>query len=298
MTLQRVLVTGAGGTIGRPLVRHLRENGYDVLPVVARGASNGPLGAVEIDLSRPGLVLAGAVPGRPDAVVHLAALVPRRSRLDDMTNADATRRMDATVAAACARWGVPCVYASGCGLYDASDPREKDENARLVPRTAYLAAKLDGERMFAGVPSACVARISSPYHEGMHDGPVLARFLDTARRDGVLQIWGSGQREQDFIYCSDIADFVARVIRTGASGVFNVASGCPVTMAELARAAVRAVGRGQVQITVGEDPNEGATARISIQKARDLLGWSPRIGLDQGLALCSGKMHSKASDGH
>jgi nucleoside-diphosphate-sugar epimerase len=187
------------------------------------------------------------------------------------------------------------VYASGCGLYDAFDPREKDENARLIPRTHYQAAKLEGELRFASLQHACIARLSSPYHEEMREGSVLVRFLDAARRGEALQVWGTGQREQDFIHCSDIGDFISRAVRAGASGVFNVAQGCPATMAGLAQASVRVAGRGQVHIGSREDPEERATARISIEKAKRVLGWMPRISLDQGLALCLGKAECKTS---
>lgn len=73
----RVLVTGAGGFVGRHLLAHLREHGHELLPAEAPG--HAAPGMLEVDVRRPDDVEAAVRQESPDACVHLAALafVPR-----------------------------------------------------------------------------------------------------------------------------------------------------------------------------------------------------------------------------
>jgi nucleoside-diphosphate-sugar epimerase len=111
-------------------------------------------------------------------------------------------------------------------------------------------------------------------------------FLQRALQGEDLSYHGSGSRMQDFVYVDDVAEAALDGLRAGRSGVFNVASGEPVTMKELAELVtelvapeVRVVGSGQ------PDPQEGQTARYSIDAARRVLGWAPATALRRGLQL-------------
>ena len=124
-----------------------------------------------------------------------------------------------------------------------------------------------------------IMRIPSPVGEPMRRGSVLERFVGRAIRGEAVEVWGSGEREQDFIHVADLAHFVARALLTDADGTFNVASGQPVSMRRLAETVVEVVGRGSVVVGDRPDPLEGHTARYDTQMARDRVGWSPEVDL-------------------
>lgn len=272
-----IVVTGASGIVGRAVLAALRGSGESVAPVV-HGRTEDP-DAIGLDLARAESDLVEHI-SAPEAVVHLAAAVPHAARHGDTElAADTTRRIDETVHRACSIWGCPAIYASTCGLYDRRDPRIKDETAPVSGASPYFRAKLDGERLMSGLPATCVMRISAPVGPGLRRGVVLAKFIERARAGQPIEVWGSGRREQDFVAAEDIAAFVKLALSRRARGVFNVASGSPVTMRALAEAVVEAVGRGSVQSSGADDPLDGETARYSIDHAAQALGWHPRVPL-------------------
>jgi UDP-glucose 4-epimerase len=270
-----IVVTGASGIVGRAVLAALRGHGNGVVPVV-HGRTADP-DAIALDLAESDLTDHVQA---PDAVVHLAAAVPHAAVHGDTdVAADKTRRIDATVHRACGRWGCPVIYASTCGLYDRRDPRIKDEAAPVAATSPYFRAKLESERLMSDLPGACVMRLSAPVGPGLRRGVVLAKFIERARAGQPIQVWGSGRREQDFIAAEDVAAFVALALSKRAHGIFNVASGEPVTMRALAETVVEAIGRGSVQSSDNADPLDGETARYCIAHAAQALGWQPRIPL-------------------
>lgn len=283
-----VLVTGAAGLVGRAVVARLGRLPARVIPLVRAAPASGPGPAgddvVVLDLAAEGADLAARVGATPDCVVHLAAAVPHAARTPDTDDSAAmTARMDRAVFDAAGAWGAHCVYASTCGLYDPRDERPKEESSALVPRSPYFRAKADGEQLFRSGPRCGIVRLSAPYGPGLQPMLVLRRFIETACEDGTLQVWGDGTREQDFISVTDIAEVVAAAVTREATGTYNVASGRAVTMVELARATVEAVGSGQWTRVDRPDPQDGWTARYAIGKAERELGWRPHVDLVDGL---------------
>lgn len=280
MPARRVIVTGAGGQVGRGLANGLMSRGIAVVGVVRSPPGFAEFETVTLDLEAGSLV--DACRGwRPMAVVHCAASVPfPPARPDDATRADATRRVDTRVFEACVEFKCDLIYTSSCILYDATDPSIKTERSVVDATTPYANAKLNGERAAAALPGAAVMRLPSPIGERPRGGAVMDRFIDRALRGEPLELWGTGEREQDFIHVDDVAEFVARALQAGARGTFNVASGRPVSMRRLAEAIVGIVGRGSVVVAGHPDPQEGHTARYDTQLARDSLGWGPRLDLE------------------
>lgn len=281
----RILVTGAAGLVGRAVVERLRAEGAIVLPVVRKKPEALGQEAIEIDLTSGPENLLNTVDIKPDSVIHLAAAVPHSPIYPDIeTSAEQTRGIDCTVWTACTEWNVRCFYASTCGLYDPLDPRPKTEQSVLQVRSPYFAAKREGEELFGHDRQNCIFRLSAPYGAGLRESLVLARFIGLAVNDQKMEIWGSGQREQDFISANDVAEFTVRALVAEARGVYNVASGVALSMESLARLVVDVVGKGDWFFSGQSDPHDSWTARYDISKARRELHWSPVERLDQGIA--------------
>jgi UDP-glucose 4-epimerase len=268
---QTVLITGFRGMIGSAVAARLASAGWNVL-------SCG--GSAKLDLSTEGCDLCSLFP-RPDVVVHLAAAVPNRATvIDNAHTAARTRRIDTTVAEACAGWDLPVIYASGTSLYDPFDASQKSEDSVVQARSPYLQAKLDGERQLLDRCRTTVLRVSAPVGPGLNPQLVFMKYLNAALAGGSLQYWGNGSREQDFICTEDLADLVVAVLRQPIRGIFNAASGKPVTMRTLAETIVAIVGAGTVVAGGQPDPQEGASARYDIGRALATYKWAPNIDLD------------------
>jgi UDP-glucose 4-epimerase len=280
MPVGPVIVTGAGGLVGGGLANGLMAQGLAVVGIVRSGSGHGEFESVAMDLETTSLI--EACNGRkPLAIVHCAASVPFPPQTpDDAARADSTRLIDARVFGACAELGCKLIYTSSCILYDPIDPTMKGERSLVRATSPYAEAKLTGEREAAMLPGAIIMRLPSPVSDAPRQNTVIDRFIDRALSGEPLEVWGTGEREQDFIHVDDIADFVVHALRAAAAGTFNVASGKPVSMRQLANRIVRIVGRGSVEVSGQPDPQDGHTARYDTQLARDRIGWAPRVDLE------------------
>jgi UDP-glucose 4-epimerase len=279
---RRILVTGARGIVGRGVLERLKLDGWDVVPLVSSATCEMPEGAIVADLT-------AAMPLVPPCqyVVHLAAALSHDRRYPDPEKAgELTRQIDHIVLQAAADWKAKVLYASTCSLYVPTDEHTKHE-AEVILRTdtAYRLAKRGTELKLLSEGGHVVFRLSAPYGPGMFASTVLPRFIETARRGGEIEVWGSGSREQNFVYATDVADFVARALSRDASGLYNVA-GDTITMRELAEVVVSIVGQGSCRLSGRADPLDSETARYSIQAARHDLGWRATIPINVGIELC------------
>lgn len=280
MKWERVLITGSTGLVGKAVINHFQAMGITCLSIGRDNRCN-----YVIDLSQENLDLAATIP-QPDCVVHLAAAVPRGNHCpDNQTAYRATRWIDRNVLTACRRWDCPVVYASGCSLYRNRGSEWISETDRFKDELAspYLRAKAEGDAEYCAYAPGTVLRISCPIGPGVSRASVFGRFLNQLETTGIITIFGTGSREQDFIDTRDIAASILSVVDRNAQGSFNIASGSPTTMRFLADILVERFGGGEIIIGQQEDPQEGLTARYSISRANEVLDWHPQYSLQESL---------------
>jgi UDP-glucose 4-epimerase len=290
----RVLVTGACGFIGSRVCERLARDGHEVVRIVRprRGRSSSPGGGPDLglDLLRPGS-LQSALKDAPDVVAHLAAVIPSSFVGPEAERAaQANRRMDENVFQACEALGVGAVYASSSSVYGLGGTEVRSETSPTFPVGPYAAAKLraerTGERMLArrGLPFTAL-RINAPYGPGQRTRTVIRLFIERGLKGLPLLYHGTGSRQQDFTHVDDVADAVCRACRAGRGGLYNISSGSPVTMRRLAELVVRCLPgcASRVGPSGEEDAQEGAGASYSIERAARLLGWQPRVSLEDGI---------------
>ena len=270
-----ILVTGASGLLGSAVTQDLRlsELEYQVLDRSFFDPETVPH-------------LNNFVRRTPTVIIHLAAAVPQLPRsIDNESLASVTRAIDVRVASAARDWGSRLVYLSGCSLYASADPNVKTEDSPLQSRpcSPYLRAKLEGDKVAQTLPSHAVLRISSPLSPRLPSRTVAAQFVRRAVDNKMLEVWGSGRREQDFVDVIDVAICIRQAALSGAIGVFNVTSNRATTMTELAHAVVRAATGGHVVFSNRPDPLDEQQARFCNEKSQRAFSWQPGISLEESL---------------
>ncbi|MGI8760130.1 MAG: UDP-glucuronic acid decarboxylase family protein [Jatrophihabitantaceae bacterium] len=132
-----------------------------------------------------------------------------------------------------------------------------------------------------------VARIFNTYGPKMlpNDGRVVSSFIVQALRGEPLTVYGDGSQTRSFCYVDDLVDGLIRLMGTPAevTGPVNLGNPAEFTMLELAALVLDMVGLdGTVEHRAlpADDP---VRRRPNIDLARELLGWSPTVGLDEGL---------------
>jgi nucleoside-diphosphate-sugar epimerase len=230
--------------------------------------------------------LVDAIQEEVSGVIHLAAAVPHSAYYPDTEQtAELTRMMDENVLTAVKSWQCPVVYMSTCGLYDRTSKEIKyeDDISNIKIESPYFAAKQAGEMLYTDWPQTMVMRLAAPIGPGQKSSVVTSRFIELARQDKPLQIWGSGNRQQNFIDVRDVEKLVASAILNPVPSLINVAGPQPVTMLELANKIVDVIGKGRVEFANQADPRDTETANYSIERAHDVFGWQPKYSLVESL---------------
>ena len=311
MAARRALVTGAGGFAGQWLCRELVRNGWEVTGSSLVGApSHGILAAEDHGLvrwRRDDLLHADAVrdavdDARPDAVFHLAGVsfLPAAGRdpalaLD--TNVGiAVRLLDVLEERKAAGVFDPVVLIVGSGeQYGRHDisALPLPEEAECRPITPYAASKMAQENFAlavfrrAGVRVVCTRSFN---HSGRGQSPdfvipgLVKRVLAAKSAGTGTTPIGNTSVSRDFLHVEDVARAYVLLAEDGIAGeVYNVASGTPVTIAEVARQVAEAIGAkvefvpdGGLQRTVDIPHLAGRNRRI-----HDDTGWFPRLGLPE-----------------
>jgi UDP-glucose 4-epimerase len=309
---QTVLVTGGAGYVGSHTCLRLAEAGFT--PVVYDDLSNGhsefarwgPLERGDIrDGARLDEVFARY---RPAAVMHFAALievgesVKHPGRFYDNNVGGAISLIEAA-----RRAGVNAfVFSSTCATYGEPVKVPMDESHPQHPLNPYGRSKLMIEQAladydrYAGFRSVCLryfnaagadpeGRIGERHEPETHAIP-LAIQAAMGLRVG-FSLFGTdydtrdGTAVRDYIHVLDLADAhvlaLKRLLAGGPSDVFNLGTGTGTTVKELIAAIRRVSGR---PFEVAEAARREGDAPVLVadnRKARDVLGWTPRYGLDE-----------------
>ena len=296
----KVLVTGGAGFIGSHVVDRLVAAGHQVAVVdnLTTGSarfipSAAALHAVDLRSPRLGQVFAAE---RPEAVIHLAAQAAvGRSVTDPLLDAQVNLLGGLSVLERAARAGVRrMVYASSGGAaYADTAPLPAAESAPVAPKSPYGASKvafetyLDVWRGLHGLSSLALrlANVYGPRQDPRGEAGVVAIFCHRLLSGEVPVINGDGAQTRDYVYVEDVAAaFLAALERPEATGCANVGTGVETSVNALYRALCRATDR-RVEARHGPArPGEQRRSCLDPGRVRDLLGWTPRVTLDDGLA--------------
>ena len=299
----RYVVTGGAGFIGSHLVEHLVRAGDDV--TVLDDLSTGKrenlapwkssIRFIEGSITDP-VACARAISGS-NVVLHQAALpsVPR-SVADPLGShaVNATGTLNVLIAARDARVE-RVVYAASSSAYGDTPELPKHEGMVPRPRSPYATAKLAGEeycRAFHasyGVPTVSLRyfNVFGPRQDPASAyAAVVPKFIAAALANTAPVIYGDGEQTRDFTYVENVvrANLAACMAPERALGeAFNIGCGDRVSVNALWDR-VRAL-TGARTAPRYEPPRAGDVrdSLASVSRARDCLGWSPTIDLDEGL---------------
>jgi UDP-glucuronate decarboxylase len=133
-----------------------------------------------------------------------------------------------------------------------------------------------------------VVRIFNTYGPRMHpnDGRVVSNFIVQALQGSDITLYGDGRQTRSFCYVDDLIDGMVRMMNNdrGLIGPVNIGNPCEFTMIDLARA-VLALTKSDSQLVHRPLPSDDPKQRQpDITLAREMLGWGPKVQLDEGLA--------------
>ena len=299
----RALVTGGAGFIGSHLCEFLLDQGWEVV-CMDNFVTGSPENVAPLQ-ARPGFRLVRhnvteylRVDGPLDWVLHLASPASPRDYLELpiqtlKVGALGTHNALGLAKAKDAR----CLLASTSEVYGDPlvHPQREDYwgNVNPVgPRGVYDEAKRFAEAITMayhrthGVDTR-IARIFNSFGPSMRidDGRAIPAFISQALAGQPLTIFGDGSQTRSFQYISDLIDGLWRLMRAPVNDPVNLGNPQEMTLLELAKRILRLTG-ARSEIVFRPLPTDDPKVRQpEIGRARALLGWEPRVDVDEGLRL-------------
>gem|GEM_PF-1631828 len=292
-----ILVTGAGGRIGRRLIPLLAECGHRVIAVDRCLTGSARWVTIEGDLLVEDTRVAAfsALLGHDaerKAVVHLAGLSDSTVASDQRTqafiaNVQLTQRMLESAIS----FGAPRFLLASTGLVYARENQGRIvENAPVMPRSVYAATKLAAETIVQGyavegLVGCEILRLSNVYGPESPENTVIGRILGQMRRGEPVAVM-SREPVRDFIFVDDVASAICGILQsedeTGCR-ITNISSGVSSSVGEVVDIA-QAVSAG-IALKINELPDRVMLCNEAI---RNRIGWQPRHTLPEGLRACLG----------
>jgi dTDP-glucose 4,6-dehydratase len=298
----RVIVTGAAGFLGSHLVDSLLAEGHDVVGVDNLSTGNSSnldhvageqrFSLIEHDICTPfdfgavDYVFNFASPASPPEYLRLGIetlLVGSQGTMNalDTARAHGAKFLQASTSEC---YGDPLVHPQPESYWGHVNP--------IGPRSVYDESKRYAEalvmayRRYRGVDTHIV-RIFNTYGPRLAagDGRVVSNFMMQALRGEDLTVYGDGLQTRSFCYVSDLIDGILRLSKSDEHLPVNIGNPEEWTVLECAQEVIEATNSTST-IQYGPLPQDDPVRRQpDIGKARELLGWMPKVDLQTGLKL-------------
>jgi UDP-glucuronate decarboxylase len=317
---KRILVTGGAGFLGSHLIDRLLERGDEVVCAdnfftgtrgnLAHLQNHPHLEIIRHDVTFPLYVEVDeiynlACPASPIHYQHDPVQTTKTSVHGAINMLGLAKRLKAKIfqASTSEVYGDPTVHPQPESYWGNVNP--------IGIRSCYDEGKRAAETLFFDYHrqhglDIRVARIFNTYGPRMHpnDGRVVSNFIVQALRGEDLTIFGEGLQTRSFCYVEDLVDGIIRFMdlsrgdeAPGFPGPLNIGNPVEFTIRALAEKIIALTGAPSKLVFKPLPSDDPMQRKPDITKARELLAWEPRVGLDQGLERTIGYFDSLLSKG-
>jgi UDP-glucuronate decarboxylase len=299
--MKRIVVTGGAGFIGSHLCQSLLAAGHEVICVdnlftgkkmnISDLLPNGRFEFIRHDITQPLYVEADqiynlACPASPIHYQRNPIRTVKTNVIGSMNMLGMARRSGARILQASTSevYGDPSVHPQRetyCGNVNTTGIRACYDEGKRVAETLFF----DYHRQYG--LEIKVMRIFNTYGPRMstEDGRVVSNFIVQALRGDDITIYGSGAQTRSFCYVDDMVDGMIRLMESPAdfTGPVNIGNQEEFTVLELAEKVLRFTGSKSKMNFMPLPQDDPVRRRPDIGMARNVLGWEPRIRIDEGL---------------
>lgn len=299
LTYKKVLVTGGAGFIGSNIVARLVREGKDV--TVLDNFSSGyrvnlePFPSARIidgDVRDAGAV-DRAVQGS-EVIFHLAASVGNKRSIDDpLSDASVNVLGTLNILEAARKTGVrKVVVSSSAGIFGELKTLPIREDHPVEPDSPYGCTKLCEEKLSLAYSKlypmevVCLRyfNVYGPNQRYDAYGNAIPIFVFRMLKGETIYIYGDGEQTRDFVHVDDVVNAnMLAASAEGVSGAFNIASGTRITVNRLVGLIMGNGNTSSVVEHTDRRPGDVLHSLADISLARDKLGYTPSVGIEEGL---------------
>lgn len=288
----KILITGATGFIGHHLFLKLKKGGHEVEGLSLEKVMIDGKKTVILNLQNKDKLRHFLKNKNFDVIVHLAARIPysiygRDAEGSLIENFQTTLNLLEEFNKIRTK---KFIYASSMSVVGPPEYLPVDEKHPLNPENFYSAGKILGEMLCERFraktnKNITVLRISAPYGPGQNKNYVIPLFIKRSLASQNILIHGTGKREQDFVYITDVIDAFITAIRHNCSDIYNIGSGESTSTFNLAKIILKNIKHTTSKIALSgkKDLQENYKMRVDIDKAKRDLKYSPKISIEKGV---------------
>ena len=299
----RFVVTGGAGFIGSHIADFLIHRGDEV--VILDNFFSGRMENIRDLVGTPPVTLIkGSITDQAllqkackgaDGIFHEAAItsVPRSLNDPFLSNeTNVTGTLNVLVAAQ--RCGIPkIVYASSSSVYGDTPTLPKREDMLPNPKSPYAITKMAGEYYLnvfhelygMNTVSLRYFNVFGPRQDPDSEySAVIPKFITRILHHESPVVYGNGSQTRDFTYVKDVVQANIRAMESDAHGIFNVAYGNRITLIELARTIMEALGKDLPLRYESGRPGDIHDSLADISAAQNAFGYAPEYTVKTGLA--------------
>jgi UDP-glucose 4-epimerase len=275
--MKKVVITGSRGFIGSNLMEKLAKSQVEIIPI-----------DIEDGYDVKDMSTLGSIPSF-DVLVHFAALsfVPHSYEKPQAfyeTNVMGTLNM----LELCKKNNARFIYTSSY-VYGTPDYLPIDENHPIRAFNPYSQTKIMGEELCEAYNrdfniSSIIFRPFNVYGKGQGDNFLIQTILNQVK-SGIIQL-KDPRPKRDFIYISDLVEAYIKAIDLNFHGIHrcNLGSGVSTSIQDLTNTISKHSKTPiKVNFTNEQRPSEVLETKADISKAKELLGWQPRVNISKGI---------------
>jgi dTDP-glucose 4,6-dehydratase len=301
--MKRVLITGGAGFLGSHLCDRFIKEGYHVIAM--DNLITGNIANIEhlfklaqFEFYNHDVTKFVHVPGPLDYIMHFASPASPIDYLKipiqtlkvgslgthNILGLARAKKARVLVASTSEVYGDPQVHPQGEDYWGHVNP--------VGPRGCYDEAKRFQEAItmayhtYHGLETRIV-RIFNTYGPRMRldDGRVLPAFIGQALRGEDLTVFGDGSQTRSFCYVDDLVDGIYRLLLSDYPYPVNVGNPSEITIKEFGDEIIKLTGTKQKMVHKPLPQDDPKQRRPDITKAREILGWEPKVSREEGLRI-------------
>lgn len=270
----RVLITGGSGFIGTHLVNRLEREGHKI------ATFDWMKKMFREDLRNPNDVNFTFSRFKPEVVYHLGAILGTKETFSDpIQTAEVNIIGTLNVLEAALRWKSLFIYTSKPIIW---------VNPYTITKTC-AEMFIEMYQRIHGLDTI-VLRLHNVYGPGQKSGPVekaIPIFIEHTLRGEDIPVYGDGEQKPDWVYIDDVVDALVLAMEKKPAGepAMDIGTGVSTSVNDVVKMILKLTGsKSQIHylpIRVGEGPEKEVKADIS--RAAELLGWKPKVSVEEGL---------------
>lgn len=300
-----ILITGAAGFIGSWTAKELARKGYDIIGIDNFNDYYNPkfkeenLEGADIPLYRKDIRKFDALrkifsDNKIDKVVHLAAMVGVRPSIENpFVYEEVNIRGTLNLLELARQHNIgKFIFASSSSVYGERDkvPFSEDESTNS-PISPYAATKKAGELLchtynyLYGMPAICL-RFFTVYGPSGRPDMAPYKFVDRIASGKGIEMYGDGSTKRDYTYITDVVSGILKSIEMDAGyEIINLGCGNPIELNDFIKAVEKNLGKKAIIRQKEMQPGDVKQTYADISKAKRLLGYNPKIKIDEGLRI-------------